>query len=421
MTEEVSIQKKDENIIWRTLDIMLRWRRLLMVNVVLATMLTFVVLLFFPNYYAATTSIMPPEKDSGALGLVGGMLPSGLSSLLGGGGLALPGLASPSDLYAAILRSHAVSKAVIDRNDLKEIYGTVLDVEALMELHNRTSIIVQPEGIIILTHEDTDPLRAANVANSFIEELNRVNQENLVSKAKAMREFIEGRLKESVRDLTLAEESLKSFQEEHNAVSLDEQIKASINAIAELRGQLILSEIELGVMKKSLSPDNARFKNMEFKIHQIKKQLEKLERGDAALQDSSVLNVPMTEAPDLGLQYARLLRELKIQEAIFELLKQQYEQAKIKEMQDTPTVQVLDAARPPEKKNRPRRISMSVMGGILSFGLTFFFIIAVEFVQREKEKNSSTYRKISGFNEVLNDDFYWVRSVFRKKGRKGGD
>ncbi len=414
MSEEF---KKDNGdfFIWTFIEIIIRWRRLLIINFILAAVLTLSVLLLFPNRYRASASIMPPESDAGGLGLAG-MLPSGISSLLGGSGLSLPGMATPSDLYAAILRSRAVSMAVLRKNNLKEVYKAKLDVDALNMLHKNTAIIVTSEGIISLSYEDTDPLRAANVANSFIEELNRVNRENLVSKARAMREFIEGRLDESVRDLTNAEEEFKAFQLEHNAISLDEQIKASINAIAELRGQLILAEIELGVMKKSLSPDNARFKNQEFKIEQIKMQLFKLEKGDAAQQDSSILNVPMAEAPELGLQYARLLRELLIQETIFKLLKQQYEQAKIQELRDTPTIQVLDAARPPEKKSGPFRVSSSILGGILSFGLTLFFVIVYEFTLNEKKKGSDIYVRIQGFTNALNEDLYWIRSIFRRKG-----
>ena len=415
MNDEQSSISDDSNFILQLTSIIFRWRRLLIVNALAAAILTLAVMrIFSPDWFTATTSIMPPEKDSGSLSFGAGMLPSGLSSLLGGSGLALPGLASPSDLYASILRSRTVSMAVIEKYGLREVFGTELDIEALAELHGRTTVIVQPEGIINLSYEDTDPERAAAVANSLIDELNRVNQENLVSKARAMREFIEGRLDESVVDLTLAEEALEAFQKEHNAVALDEQVKAAINAIADLRAQFVIAEIELGVMKKSLSPDNTRYKNQEFKIEQIRIQLERLEKGDEVFPDSSILSVPMSEAPELGLAYARLMRDLKIQETIFELLKQQYEQAKIQEMRDTPTVQVLDFARVPEIKSRPKRTMIAALAGVMSFGLTFFFVIILEFARREEEKNSLIHQRIQGFSRMLNEDFYWIRSLFRK-------
>lgn len=409
-------ENKNDSFYFNFLGVFLRWRRLLIVNTVLAAVITLAILLiFFPNWYLATTSILPPEKDTGGLGLGAGMLPSGLGALLGGGGLALPGLSSPSDLYASILRSSTVGLSVINKHNLKEVFEVEFNVKALEELYGRTEVSVQADGIISLSYEDTDPARAALIANSFIEELNRINTENLTSKAKATREFIEGRLKESVADLKTAEENLKAFQDKHKAFSLEDQVKAVINTIATLKGELVLAQIELGVLKKSLSPDNIRYKNQLFKIEQIQKQITELESGESARGDSASLGVSIADAPELGLEFVRLTRELKIQETIFELLKQQYETARIQETRDTPTVQVLDIARIPELKSRPKRVFTAALGGILSFGLTMFFILGYEFIQREKRKNSEIYIRIMEIANVLNSDIYWVRKLFSKK------
>jgi len=196
-----------KNVIWKLLETFLNWRRLLIVNTILATVVTLIVMFFFPNWYSATTKIMPPDNDSGGLSMASGLLPAGMGALLGGGGFSLPGLASPSDLYAAILRSNAVSMAVLEKNSLKQIYGERFDSEALIVLHSRTFITVEPEGIITVSHEEKDPELAANVANSLIAELNRVNRENLVTKAYHTREFIEKRLNEAIADLAKAEEA----------------------------------------------------------------------------------------------------------------------------------------------------------------------------------------------------------------------
>jgi uncharacterized protein involved in exopolysaccharide biosynthesis len=399
-------------------DLVLRWRRLLLVNALSAAVITLVIMMvFFPNWYTATTTIMPPEKDTGSLSLGGGMFPSGLGALLGGGGLALPGLASPSDLYASVLRSRAVSQAVIDRFNLKEVFESDLDIKALEELYGRTSVSVQPEGIIALSYKDTDPGRAAEIANGFIEELNRVNTENLISRARATREFIEGRLGESIADLKQAEEDYQAFQQEHKAIALDEQVKAAIDAIASLKKELVLAEIELGVMKKSLSPNNTQYKNQVYKIEQIKEKIDFLESGAVDTTGRSAFDIPMTDVPELALQFARLTRELKIQETIFELLKQQYEQARIQETKDTPTVQVLDYAMVPELKSEPKRVFTALLGGVLCFGLTLFFIMAYEFAQREKRKGSELYRRINEVTKMLNEDVYWIRKIFSKKDK----
>jgi uncharacterized protein involved in exopolysaccharide biosynthesis len=419
MTTENEKVDPDKNFFWQFLNTILRWRRLLIITTFIAAVLTLIVMLFMPNWYTSSTSILPPEQDSGGFGFASGLLASGLGSLLGGTGMTLPGMATPSDLYASIAQSKTVCNAIIDKYDLMTVYDTEFRKEAIDELLTRTKIIVQPQGIIVIEHTDTKPERAAAIAASFVEELNRVNQENLVSKARAVREFVEQRLAETAKDLAAAEEAYKDFQKQHFAVALDEQVKAAINSIGELRGQLVVAEIEFGIMKKSLSPDNLRYREQEYKINEIQDQLNKLESGNVS-NDSSILNLPMGEAPDLALDLARLTRNLKIQETIFELLKQQYEQSRIQELRDTPTIQVLDKAEVPSLKSRPKRVTIAAMGGVMSFCMTLLFVLILEFVQREKTKNSLVYERMRGITRMLNDDFYWVRNIF-SKGKKNVD
>jgi len=404
----------DKGFFWQLIETLFRWRRMLLFNTLAAAILTFSIMLFSPNWYTSTATILPPEKDTGMLGLTSGMFSSGLGSLLGGSGMTLPGFATPSDLYASILKSRAVGLAVIEKNNLMEVYGARLEQHALDQLFARTSVAVEPDGIIGLGHEDTDAERAQTITQSFIDELNRVNRENLTSKARALREFVEQRLNETLRDLANAEEAYKSFQQINFAVSLDEQVKAVIGAIAELRGQLTVAEIEFGVMKKSLSSTNIRYQEQQYKIQQIKEQLVKLERGDST-EAESILNLAVKDTPDLALQLARLTRELKIHETIFELLKQQYEQAKIQELRDTPTIQVLDKPDVPKIKSRPKRVFTALLGGMLSFGLSLMSILILEFIRREKESNSLVYQRLQGVTQMLNDDYFWLRNLFTRR------
>jgi len=413
MTTQNETVDSDKNFFWQFLNAIFRWRRLLVINTFIAAALTLIVMLFMPNWYTASTSILPPERDSGTFSLASGLLASGLGSLLGGTGMTLPGMATPSDLYASITKSRTVCKTIVDKFNLMEVFDSKYEQEAIDNLLARTNIMVQPEGIIVIDYTDTNRERAAAIANSFVEELNRVNQENLVSKARAVREFVEQRLVETVSDLAKAEEAYKNFQKVHFAVALDEQVKAVIDAIGQLRGQLMVAEIEFGIMKKSLSPDNLRYQEQEYKIDEIRSQLSKLEGGKVGA-DSSILNLPMGEAPDLALELARLTRDLKIQETIFELLKQQYEQSRIQELRDTPTIQVLDKAEVPGMKSRPKRVTIAAMGGIMSFCMTLLFVLVMEFVQREKAINSPAYQKMQGITRMINDDFYWIRNIFSK-------
>ena len=69
---------------------------------------------------------------------------------------------------------------------------------------------------------------------------------------------------------------------------------------------------------------------------------------------------------------------MKIQETVFELLTQQYEMAKIDEAKEIPTVKVLDAAKPAEKKSWPPRTLLSLGGAFLGLLVAGCWVVSAE-------------------------------------------
>ena len=220
-------------------------------------------------------------------------------------------------------------------------------------------------------------------------------------------------------DLAAAEEDFKAFQMKNKTISLDEQVKALIGTLAELKSQLVLAEIELGVLKRSFLPTHTEVKQQEAKIEEIQKQIKILEQGNPGVAQDNPLSIPFAEAPDLGLQLARLTRRLKIQETLYELLTQQYEQAKIQEKRDTPTIQVLDPPQVPERKSKPKRATMALMAGMLSLLMTVFGVFGKEFIDRNKQADTEAYRRLENILGSLREDFYQLRSVFKSKKGSG--
>ena len=90
----------------------------------------------------------------------------------------------------------------------------------------------------------------------------------------------------------------------------------------------------------------------------------------------------MITVPSLALEYGRLMRDLKVQETLFSLLTSQYEQAKLAEAHDTPTVQVLDPAVPDYEKSRPSiRLNVTI-AGVLSLFVGIFPAFFLEYLER---------------------------------------
>lgn len=355
-----------------------------------AVLTALTVTLQMPKIYESTASLLPSldSKDGG-----------GLSSLLaasGGGaaqslGISLPGApATSTDIFVAMLKSRIMADAVIKQFGLMELYEAKTMQDAREALEGITKITVSKEKVIKFTVEDKNPQLAADVANFYVSNLDRLNRTLNVSKAGQNRAFIEGRLAETHVSLVKAEEALKDFQTHNKTVAVEVQSTAMIQAAAMIQAQISAQEVQLQVMNGYLSPDNPELSRVRSSIEELKKQLYLLEsgKGGKGMLPGDRLHPAMITVPGLALEYGRLLRELKVQEALYSLLTSQYEQAKLAEARDTPTVQVLDPAIPAEKKSKPSiRLNMMVAGA-LAFFVGIFLAFFLEYLERIRARQA---------------------------------
>jgi uncharacterized protein involved in exopolysaccharide biosynthesis len=387
--------------------VLVKYRKFIILNFIAICVVVAALSLLFSNWYTAKTTILPPEKQGLSLGLSSSLL-SGLSSLAGGG-MSLPLMATPSDVYASIAESRTVAEEVIKTEELLSYYKLKSMEKTIKEVWSHLSVSVGDEGMVAVAYEDKNPQKAASVANAFALKLDEVNRRTFTSKAKNSRIFIGQRLEDTKEDLAKAEEGLRSFQQKNKAIAIDEQTKAAIGAAAGLQAQLVMVELELNVLSKNVE-DTPELRQLQMKRQELLKQLQKLEKGEKGSQ-AGVLNVPFDKVPDIALEYARLFRELKIQESIFELLTAEYEKAKIEESKDTPTIQILDRAVPPERKSKPKRSYMVAFAGGFSLLFSIFFVFFKEFLDRTREKSPQDYHRLQMVYATLSQD--WKN--FRRK------
>jgi len=400
--------KEKEVNLWDYLMVLAKWRRMIGLNFIGVCLLMVLISLFLPKWYTATTSIFPPQGEGGELSL-----PSGLATLASlSGGLSLPGTATPSDVFAAILKSRSVAERVIRVNGLMKVYKAKDLQEAMRTLHSHSHIAVSPEGIIKIEVTEKDPSLAARVANSLVEALDGVNREKSTSRAKSARIFIEKRLDSTKAELKRAEERLRRFQEVHKAISLSDQTKAAIEKAADLRAEKAVLEIKLGVLRQSMDGTHPQVQRLRTQIKEYDKQLRKMEFGGG--EDDFLL--PFSQVPSFALELARLARDLKVEEEVFEFLTQQYEQAKIQEKRDTPTVQVLDEAIPPTQKSKPKRTVLVGLAGLLSLFVGVFLAFGLEYMERVS--SSAESQKISRISSLLREDYLRLRDKLTRKRKE---
>ena len=352
---------------------------------------TLVVSFFLPKIYESTATLLPQLESNNGVGL-GALFASGAASSAAQSlGISLPGSpATPTDVFTAMLKSRIMADDIIRRFNLMEHYETKTMHDARGSLEGATRIVVTKEKVIKVAVEDKDPQLASDIANFYVSNLDRLNQTLSVSKARENRKFIEQRVAETQTALVKVEDALKEFQTQNRTVAIEAQSKAMIEATAMIQAQIMAQEVQLQVMGSYLSSNNPEIARVQSSISELRKQLQIMETGKSGKErlPGDRLRPAITSVPTLALEYGRLARDLKVQETLYALLISQYEQAKLTEARDTPTVQVLDPAIPAERKSRPKILLNVLIAGILSLFVGLFWAFVRGAMDRRKAEFS---------------------------------
>lgn len=346
-----------------------------------AFLVSVLVAFLIPVRYQSVTRLMPPDDQSSS-GL--GMLAAMAGSSGGAGGLAglagdLLGMKSSGDLFIGILGSDTIQDHLINQFGLMKIYHDSKIEDARKDLSEHSDISSdRKSGIISITVTDHDPKRAAAIAQAYVAELNVLVAQLSTSSARRERIFLEGRLDKVKSDLDTAEQNFSVFASKNTAIDIPEQGKAMVDAAATLQGQLIVAQAELSGLQQIYTNNNVRVRSAEAHVEELQKKLNEIGgAGDqTTLESDTSLYPSIRKLPLLGVTYADLYRQTKIQETVYELLTQQYELAKVQEAKEIPTVKVLDPGLVPTKKSFPPRTVIAGLGTILGVILTMTWISA---------------------------------------------
>lgn len=366
--EEMEAQYSRERLLAR-LRVLWNERRFLMhcmvVGVVMATLVAFLI----PKQFESTAQLMPPDsQSSNSLALLAGMSsPGGLGMLAED----LVGIKSTGALFVGVLRSRTVEDRIVNRFDLKQVYGKSLQEGARDKLAERTAISEdRKSGIITITVTDHDPKRAAAMASAYVEELNTLIAQLSTSSARRERIFLEERLDAVKQELEAAENDFSQFASSKGAIDITEQGKAMVDAGATLEGQLIAAQSEMEGLKQIYADNNVRVRATQARIDELRQQLRRL-GGEVANSTQSTDDSAADRAyptlrqlPILGVPFADKLRRMRVKEAVFETLTKQYELAKVEEAKEVPSVKELDVPLVPEHKSFPPRLLIMILGSM---------------------------------------------------------
>ena len=286
-----------------------------------------------PTFTASTTFMPPQQSQSGAASALASLGP--LAALAGGAA----GVRSSGDQYVSLMQSVTVSDRLIDQFKLMQAYDSPLRIDARKELGKNVRITLgKKDGLIIIEVDDTNPQRAADIANRYVDELRRVTAGLAVTEAQQRRLFFEQHLRQSRDQLAKAQQALQTSG--FNPGALKAEPKAAAEGYAKLKSEVTAAEVRLQVTRGTLTEIAPEVRQQQATVNALRERLAQTEHANVA-----------AEGPD----YISRYREFKYQEALFELYARQFELARVDESREGAMIQVIDPATAPERKSKPRR------------------------------------------------------------------
>lgn len=353
------------------------WRKVAAFTVIAASAafgLSFVI----PPTYTAATTFLPPQRHDAVSA-------SALAALGPLTGLATGVVKTPGDQYVALLRSHNVSDRIIDRFDLIKTYDVDIRLDARLELLRRVDVSLgKKDGLITVTVEDASSARAAEIANSFVDELRRLSSELVLTEAQQRRVFFERVTLEARGRLTDAESALRASGITIGTIKTEP--RAAADAFARLKADHTTAMVRLQGLRSQLSDQSVEVRQALATASALKAKLDELARTQSD--------------QELDSGYIEKYREFKYQQALFETLSQQLELARLDEAREGSLVQVVDVATPPERRTRPRRVQLSLIFAALGMAAAVAWVLIAD-AWRRALRDPTQAERWSAFTTAL--------------------
>ncbi len=354
-------------------------KRLLLFCTLAGLLLGLAIALLLHPWYQAEAAFLPPEKTD-------------LSSVTSSATAALLMNQDSTDIYLGLLASRSVADDVIERTGLMKVFHSKFKVDARVELASISKFTVNKNQLISVQVKWADPVLAASIANAYLEALYRLNGQMVSSSSSHREAFFESQLTEQKEALANAETDLKTTEEQIGIVSPEGEAQAGLLATTQLQAQVGAAETRLAGLRAGATEQNSQVVEARTQLENLRAQLSRMQASSGSRRTGGGL-ATTRELPGLSLEYARKQRELKLREAVFNSLTQQYEKARLAALDPGPQLQIVDRAIVPERKAGPSRRLCVTLGLVLGFigGLGYLLLSSpVRGLYRQYQQTSSS-------------------------------
>lgn len=351
-----------------------RWRTIVLTTLSVMLLAAGMALLRTEKYQANVMLLAPQEQG-------GGRSSDALARQLAGAGLpALGNVSNPNQrLIGVLARSRTFADSMVNRVAGPSASGdTASQLRRMLAMD--TEVTPKPDGSIAIQVAGEDPRLAAKVANTFAVLLNEMSARLGVEAAVQKQQFLEAQLRRARAALDRSEQRLVSFQKQRNAPELQDQASRTVDAAAQLQGQITDQEVQVSQLRRSVTPNNPQLQAAEARLATLRGQLRRLTAGGGG-----GLFVPFRESPELQATLTRLKRDYARDEQVYVSLTSAIAQAQVDVNNDLPVVSVLDEATVPTAPSGVSLKLIVVLAAVLGLVLGLVAAFVAEHFARARQ------------------------------------
>lgn len=314
--------------------------------------------LVLPSEYTSSGRLMPPQQTPSSSAMLMNQLTGTAAGLVPSAGGGLLGLRNPSEIYIGMLNSRNIAESIVNEFRLRDVYHVRDTMAARAKLANATSIVAEKSGMIAISVTDRDRVRAAQMANAYIEHLRTLTRQLAFTEASQRREFYEEQLKTAKDNLVSAEFRLREVQQRKGVIQPDAQGRAVIAELADLDARITAKQVELQAQKSFSTENNPDVQLLQNQLDSMRQEQARLSRGTTRIGNSPM---GLQDLAGSGLDYLKAAHELQYRQTLFDLLIKQFDSAGLDEAKEAAIIQVVDLPAPAERRSSPRTLLITIM------------------------------------------------------------
>ncbi len=377
---------KREFDFFELLRIVLKNRKFIIIFVAVVSLGAVIFSLVTPQIWESNASFYVVGDEAGSLPFnIPGL--SGLTSQLLGSDNAQNAINSVS-----AMRSRRLSEDVIRHFNLIPYYkitekdSLMAMDKALKRLRKKTVSIDHSTdtGLVSVSAATKRKKLSRDIVDYYLQQLEIYNRDLKLTKGKMNREFLEGRVQETEMVIDSLLIAVKDFQTRNNAIDIETQTASLISSYADVIATKMQTDIELELARKNYALDSPLTSELKARSDALGRQIRELEAGGGALKPRYLIDI--ASLPDLGTQYAQLKMNLEIQAKVYEFLYPQFEAARLEELRDMPTLDILDTPREAGMRVRPKRAMLCVIAFALALVTAVIITLIINAFEMNKER-----------------------------------